>query len=56
MKVKNVSPLGDLDVPLLGRVVKSGEAVELPADLAEGFTAQPDVWQVVKEKNDDNAA
>lgn len=28
-KIKNVSPFGDLDVPLLGRIVKAGEAVDV---------------------------
>ena len=29
MKVKNVSPLGELDVLLLGRTVAAGEVVEV---------------------------
>lgn len=46
-KFRNVSPLGDLDVPVLGRVVKAGETVDVPADLVAGFEVQPDVWSVV---------
>lgn len=53
MKFKNVSPLGDLEVPVLGRVVKAGETFEVPADLTESFAAQSDVWQPVTAKGDD---
>ena len=50
MQFKNVSPLGDLFLPALGREVKFGEVFEVPADVAEGFTAQPSNWQSVKAK------
>jgi hypothetical protein len=30
--IKNVSPLGDLEVALLGRVVKAGEVVEVTTE------------------------
>lgn len=49
-KFKNVSPLGDLDVPVLYRIVPAGEVVDVPADLADGFARQPDVWEPVVEK------
>lgn len=48
MKFKNVSPLGDLEVPVLGRVVKAGEVFEVPPSIGESLVAQPDVFQVVK--------
>lgn len=48
-KFKNVSPLGDLDVPTLRRIVAAGEVIEVPADVAEGFAGQPDVWAPIKE-------
>lgn len=48
MKFKNVSPLGDLEVPALGRVVKAGEVFDVPASIGESLVAQPDVFQVVK--------
>lgn len=60
-KIKNVSPYGDLDVPLLGRVVAAGEVVEVSAahagkapsgtpdtdgyDPGQGLLAQVDNWQ-----------
>lgn len=50
MKLKNVSPLGDLDVPVLGRVVKAGELFEVPPSVGKQLSAQPDVFQVVTEK------
>ena|GEM_PF-4026420 len=57
-KVKNVSSQGDLELPLLGRIVKAGEVFEVPADVAELLGVQPDVWAVVnvKDVRDANAA
>lgn len=64
-KIKNVSPFGDLDVPLLGRVVASGETVEVTDEQAELLLQQPDNYRAVgaaakgieKEvTNDDDAA
>lgn len=43
MKIKNVSPLGDLDVPLLGRVVRRGETVDVPAEAATRLLKQ-EIW------------
>ena len=50
MKLKNVSPLGDLDVPVLRRVVKAGEVFDVPESVGASLAAQPDVFQVVTEK------
>lgn len=44
MKIRNVSPLGDLDVPLLGRTVAAGEQVSVTADQAARLLAQTRVW------------
>lgn len=46
-KIRNVSPFGDLDVPLLGRVVASGETVEVTEEQAELLLQQPDNYQPV---------
>lgn len=40
MLITNISPLGDLDVPLLGRVVAAGEQVEVTDDEAWALLAQ----------------
>lgn len=40
--IKNISPLGDLDVPLLDRVVEAGEEVDVSAEDAKLLLAQPD--------------
>lgn len=48
-KVKNVSSLGDLEVPALGRVVKAGETVEVPDQIGAALLEQPDVWVSPKE-------
>lgn len=52
MQYKNVSSLGDLEVPVLGRVVRAGETVEVPDEF--GFGTQPDVWQAVKAPKGDD--
>lgn len=44
---RNDSPLGDLELPLIGRVIAAGEVFEVTADQAELLSAQPDVWQPV---------
>ena len=45
-KFKNVSPLGALDLPLVGRVVVTGEVVEVTAAQAVHLAGQSD-WQPV---------
>ncbi|ONI62625.1 hypothetical protein CSIV_14210 [Microbacterium sp. CSI-V] len=39
-RFKNVSPLGALDVPALGRVIAAGEEFEIREDLVPLFAAQ----------------
>lgn len=39
MDIRNVSPLGDLDVLLLGRVVAAGEVAEVTREQARELTA-----------------
>lgn len=46
MLIRNVSPVGDLDVPLLRRTVRAGEAVEVSEDRAARLLAQ-DIWEAV---------
>lgn len=64
-KIKNVSPFGDLDVPLLRRVVKAGETVDVSQEEAEHLLQQPLNYQAVGQSakkiekevtNDDNPA
>jgi hypothetical protein len=40
-KFQNVSPIGALDIPALGRVVEAGEKFDVPDDLVEYFESQP---------------
>ena len=40
IKIKNISPLGDLDVPLLGQIVKAGQTITVPAAAADRLLAQ----------------
>lgn len=41
-KIKNVSPFGDLDIPLLGRVVEAGQTVEVTDEQAAILLLQED--------------
>lgn len=44
-KIKNVSPLGDLDVPALGLMVKAGATIEITNDeMAASLLEQPTNW------------
>jgi hypothetical protein len=45
MQIINVSPQGDLDCPLLGTVVESGEFVDCTAEQARVLLDQPANWQ-----------
>jgi hypothetical protein len=47
-KIKNVSPYGDLDVPLLGVTVARGEEVDVKAEHAKILLEQEDNWQPSK--------
>ncbi len=42
MRLKNTSPLGLLDLPLIGRVLEPGEVFEVADDLAAALLDQPD--------------
>jgi hypothetical protein len=44
MKVKNVSPLGDLVVPALNLVVKAGDVVDVSEEAATSLLEQPANW------------
>lgn len=52
MKFKNVSPLGDLEVPVLRRVVAAGEVFDVPESVGVLLKDQPDVFQVVKSEKE----
>lgn len=49
-KIKNVSPLGDLDVPALRRIVAAGEVVEVDDDLAANLLEQSANWAAAPAK------
>ena len=44
-KLKNISPLGDLDVPLLRTVIEAGETVTVTEDQARVLLLQPDNYE-----------
>ena len=45
MKIKNVSPLGALDVPLLRTVVEAGQVIDVTEDQARALLLQPDNYE-----------
>lgn len=45
--IKNISPLGDVVVPQLGRVVKADETVDVADDILDSFICQTDNWEAV---------
>lgn len=47
-KFKNVSPLGALDLPLIGKVVDRGEVITVTAAQATHLAGQDGTWQPVK--------
>ncbi len=53
MKYKNVSSQGDLELPLIRRVVLAGEVVEVTAEQGVLLADQADVWQPIVEKDGD---
>jgi hypothetical protein len=50
VRVRNVSPVGDLDSVLLGRVVAAGEVVEVSDEQGEALLEQPANWAAVTTK------
>ena len=44
-KVKNISSVGDLDVPSLGIQVKAGATVDVSDEAAKSLLDQPANWQ-----------
>ncbi|MEV7874524.1 hypothetical protein [Microbacterium sp. NPDC089188] len=52
-RFKNVSPLGALDVPALGRVITAGEEFDVREELVPMFAAQVDNFQAVNASAED---
>jgi hypothetical protein len=53
-KFKNVSPLGALDLPLIGRVVEAGEIIEVTTARAKFLKGQTDTWKPMKGSTTDD--
>jgi hypothetical protein len=51
MQFKNISKFGDLDLPLIGRVVEAGEIFDVTPDQSELLILQPDLWQPIQPDN-----
>lgn len=46
--LRNVNPLGEVELPLIGRTIAAGEEFEVPADVAETLLAQVGNYEEVK--------
>lgn len=51
--LKNVSPYGDLDVALLGRVIEAGEEFEVTAEQKNQLGAPNENYELVTKKKGD---
>ena len=51
-KFQNISSSGDLELPLLRRVVAAGEIFEVTEEQAQLLVLQPDVWKSVVDKKE----
>lgn len=49
-KLKNISPLGELDVPLLDRILDAGEEFDVSAETAEKLLPQAENYQPVDDE------
>lgn len=54
--VKNVSPLGDLDVPALRITVPAGATVDVPDEVAANLLEQVGTWASGESKKNTNPA
>ncbi len=43
-RIKNISPIGAIDVPLLRRTLEADEQIDVTEDQARRLLAQPDVY------------
>lgn len=50
MKIRNISPLGDLEVPALRMVVAAGAVIEAPDELGASLLEQSETWAAVSAK------
>lgn len=48
MRIRNINPLGAVDVPLLGRIVEAGEPVEVTDEQAGLLLDQPTNWEAAE--------
>ena len=46
--LRNINPLGEVDLPLIGRTLAAGEEFEVPDDVAETLLAQVGNYEAVK--------
>lgn len=51
MHLKNINPLGDVFLPLLGRELARGETFEVSDEIGEKLLEQPDNYKQVQTKS-----
>lgn len=48
MRLRNINPIGDVDLPLIGRSLAAGEEFEVADDLAAALLEQVGNYEAVK--------
>lgn len=51
MRLRNINPIGDVDVPILHRSLKRGEEFDCSREVAELLLAQAGNYEAVKPPN-----
>ncbi len=51
MRIRNVSPLGAIDLPLFGGVVEAGAVFDIADHLGSALLAQRDNYQLVESED-----
>lgn len=44
MLIRNINPLGEVEVPLLRRIVAAGEVIDVPDEVGAALLDQPMNW------------
>ena len=47
MRIRNLNPIGEVEVPSLGRVVAAGEVIDVPDEVGAALLDQPMNWAAV---------
>lgn len=54
MRLRNISPLGQIDLPLIGRALEPGEVFEVDDAAGARLLEQPDNYEPAVEPNEED--